>query len=180
MDLSSLHHIVWLLNSEVNFLFCLICKLCIMFCRYLDTDKTVFIWFSTAYGFRCPLQFLACVLVRKGGTYCVCLLATWTSVHGETEISVFEIPFLPASLEELFLALFSVSRTWKCGTDPCFPTWTLCHPSLSGYLATAAAAAGGQFSCPFAVLVSGVNSEALRTPSSALRDLSKQLSTQDS
>lgn len=119
---------------------------------------------------------------------CVCVLATWTPSHRETGIPVFEIPFSPASLEELFLVLFSVTRTWKCGTDPRFPTRTLSSIPLR---------VSGTFSpplpvpfrqerflcqrhCPFALLVSAVNTEAMRTPSSAHRDLSKQLSTQDS
>lgn len=63
------------------------------------------LWFQvpTAVPGLCPH--------KKRRCYCVCLLATWTPAHGETEIPVFEIPFPPASLEELFLVLFSVTRT---------------------------------------------------------------------
>lgn len=107
-NLSSLHHIVWLLNSEVNFSFCLICKVHIIFCRYLDTGKTVFIWFSTAYGFRQPLGSLTCVPIKKGGT----ILSAYQQLeHFHTEIQkpLFWNSFPTSIFEGVFPVLFCVS-----------------------------------------------------------------------
>lgn len=96
---------MWLLSSEVNFLLCLIYKLYIHFSSYVDIGKTVFIWFSTTYGFRHPLGFLACVPIKTGTLLYVQLGHPHTE---KQETLVFDMPFPLAALEEPFLVLFSV------------------------------------------------------------------------